>query len=138
MTGKKDYGMKKLFKMQFIFLAALLIQGCATHENFVKKYDSWVGKDINQLIVKTGYPDSTYILPNQHTVYVYTRSRVYSVPSMPMMRYGYGYGGYYGGYGMFGYGSDVVQETCKLYFETDKKGIIVKWGSRGNHCVANE
>jgi len=129
--------MKKLLKTSFIFLVLLLMQGCATHENFVKKYDSWVGKDINQLIVKVGYPDSTYVLPNKNTVYVYARSRVYSVPSMPMMGYGYG-GYYYGGYGMFGYGSDVVHETCKLYLETDKKGIIVKWGSSGNHCVSNE
>ncbi|MCW8820902.1 MAG: hypothetical protein OQK45_01655 [Sulfurovum sp.] len=127
--------MKKLLKITFISLAVLLMQGCATHQNFVNKYNSWVGQDINRLIQKIGYPDSTYILPNKNKVYVYERSRVYSYPSMAM---GYGYGRYYSNYyGMFGYGNDVVHETCKLYLETDKKGIIVKWGSRGNHCVSN-
>ncbi len=53
------------------------------------------------------------------------------------MGYG-GYGGYYGGhgYGMM-YSSEVVQKSCKLFLETNKKGIIVKWGSRGNHCLLN-
>jgi hypothetical protein len=50
-----------------------------------------------------------------------------------MMGYGYG-----GAYGMFGYGgSEIVQESCKLFIETNKKGNILKWGSRGNHCVSN-
>lgn len=127
--------MKKLLKITFISLVILLIQGCATHQNFVNKYNAWVGQNINDLVEKIGYPDSTYILPNKNKVYVYERSRVYSYPSMSM---GYGYGRYYGGYyGMFGYERDVVQETCKMYFETDRKDIIVKWGSRGNHCVTN-
>jgi len=127
--------MKKILTFSLFIMAILLMQGCATHQNFVNKYSSWVGQDINQLVKKIGYPDSTYVLPNKNKVYVYERSRVYSYPSMSM---GYGYGRYYyGNYGMFSYGNDVVQETCKLYLETNKKGIIVKWGSRGNHCVSN-
>jgi len=126
--------MKKIFKSILIISSLLFIHGCATHENFVKKYDTWVGQNISHLIEKIGYPDSTFVLPNKNKVYVYERSRMYSTPS-PMI--GYGYGSYYGGYGMFGYESEVVQETCKLFMETNKKGTIVKWGSRGNHCVSN-
>jgi hypothetical protein len=125
--------MKKILKLTFLATAFLLVQGCATHKKFVKKYDGWVGQNISHLIQKIGYPDSTFTLPNKNKVYVYERSRVYSIPSMPM----YGYGGYYGGYGIFGYGNEVVQENCKLFVETNKKGTIVKWGSRGNHCVSN-
>ncbi|TNF43850.1 MAG: hypothetical protein EP216_03070, partial [Epsilonproteobacteria bacterium] len=100
-----------------------------------QKYNSWVGQDINDLIKQKGYPDSTYTLPNKNTVYVYERSRIYSYPSMS---FGYGrYDGHYGGYGMYSTGSDVVQKTCKLYIETNKKDIIVQWGSRGNSCVSN-
>ena len=127
--------MKKILKITLVAVAMLVVQGCANHTKFVKKYDSWVGQNISHLIAKIGYPDSTFVLPNKNKVYVYERSRVYSLPSMPMM--GYGYGGHYGGFGMFGYGSDIVQETCKLFIETNKKGNIVKWGSRGNHCVSN-
>lgn len=127
--------MKKITKVIFVALTLVLVQGCATHEKFVQKYDTWVGQNIAYLIGQIGYPDSTFVLPNKNKVYVYERSRIYSVPS-PM--FGYGYGGYYN-YGMFGfgYGTDVVQESCKLFMETNKKGIIVKWGSRGNDCISD-
>ncbi|WP_415407846.1 hypothetical protein ACLHDG_04765 [Sulfurovum sp. CS9] len=128
--------MHHLLKIILLVSSILFMQGCATHENFVKRYDSWVGHNINHLMKEIGYPDSTYILPNKNKVYVYARSRIYSVPSMHMM--GYGYGGYYGGYGMYGYGygNDIIQKSCKLFLETNKKGIIIKWGSRGNHCTS--
>ena len=135
--------MKYFLKLSLLGITVLLLQGCATHQNFVNRYNSWVGKDINNLVTQIGYPDSTYVLPNKNKVYVYEKSRVYSYPSMPMMGYGgyYGYYGGYGGYGGYGYGmmysSEVVQKSCKLFLETNKKGIIVKWGSRGNHCVLN-
>ncbi|RRS31418.1 MAG: hypothetical protein P794_03940 [Epsilonproteobacteria bacterium (ex Lamellibrachia satsuma)] len=123
--------MHKLLKITILAIAILLIEGCATHTNFVRKYNSWVGQNISHLIDQIGYPDNTYTLPNKHKVYVYDRSRVYSLPSMPVMGYGY-----YGEYGMFGYGNDVIQEKCKLFIETDKKGTIVNWRARGNHCVS--
>jgi hypothetical protein len=127
-------------KLSIILLGfmLLLLQGCATNEKFVMKYNSWVGQPIDNLVKQVGYPDSTYILANKNKVYVYERSRVYTTPVV-MPVYAYGYGGYYGGYGMIGYpyAADVVQKTCKLFLETNKKGIIVRWGSRGNDCVSN-
>jgi len=125
--------MKNMFKIVLVATSFLLMQGCASHANFVKKYNTWKGQNISHFIEKIGYPDSTFVLPNKNKVYVYERSRTYSMSS-PMIGLGRGY---YGGYGMFGYESEVVQETCKLFIETNKKGTIVKWGSRGNHCVSN-
>ena len=126
--------MNKMLKITFIGVVAVLISGCASHEKFALKYDSWLGKNISQLINQIGYPDRTFSLPNKNKVYVYERSRMYSIPSFPMM----GYGGGYGAYAMFGYGgSELIQETCKLFIEANKKGNILKWASRGNHCVSN-
>ena len=127
--------MKKLLKYSLLAAALFWVQGCATHTKFVKKYDSYVGHNISELMTQIGYPDSTFVLPNNNKVYVYERSRIYSIPNMS---FGYGYGSYYGNYGMFGYGAEeIVQESCKLFLETNKKGLIVKWGSRGNSCVSN-
>ncbi len=123
--------MHTLLKTSLFSVSLLLMQGCATHANFVQKYNSWMGHNISYLISQIGYPDSTYVLPNKNKVYVYERSRIYSIPSMPMFGYGY-----YDGYGMFGYDNEVIQETCKLFIETNKKGTIARWGSRGNHCVS--
>ena len=123
--------MNRLFKLTLLVSAIFLMQGCATHENFVKRYNSWIGHNINHLMQEIGYPDSTYVLANKNKVYVYAKSRVYSLPSTPII--GYGYSGYYG---MYAYENDIMQDTCKLFLETNKKGIIVKWGSRGNRCLS--
>jgi hypothetical protein len=124
--------MKNVMRFIVLSFVVLLIQGCASHENFVQKYNAWVGRHISHFIQEIGYPDSQYDLPNKNRVYVYHKSQIYTAPAMPT--FGYGYGSYYGGYGMVGFRTEVVQETCNLYVETDKEGTIVKWGSRGNSC----
>jgi len=126
--------MPKYIKAVFISLSLLLLSGCASHEKFVQKYNSWIGQDINTFIKRVGYPDTTYKLPNNHTVYVYARSRLVTYPSM-----GFGFGGY--GY-PFGYGvgystADVELKQCKLYLEANKKGKIIRWGARGNNCISD-
>ena len=119
-----------------LIIGLTLFQGCANHSNFAKKQDQWVGKKVTEFIDKVGYPDSTFILPNKHKVYVYEKSTNRSAPSTMIS---YGYGGGYGGLGLFnlGYSTPIQNYTCKLFIETNKKGKIVKWGSRGNHCVSN-
>lgn len=124
--------MRKYITYFLLVIGFIAMQGCATHEKFVQKFDGWVGRDINVLIAQIGYPDSTFTLPNKNTVYVFERSRVQTVPTGPMMGMGYGYYGY----GMMGYGYQTVTTSCKLFLETDKKGIIVKWGHRGS-CASN-
>ncbi|DAB40774.1 MAG TPA: hypothetical protein CFH81_00250 [Sulfurovum sp. UBA12169] len=128
-----QWNLQAFLKLGVLIGIMAMMQGCATHENFVKKHDRWVGQNISHFIEKAGYPDHTFILPNKNKVYVYEHSRIRSVPSMPVMGYGY-YGYRY--YGMFGYNQDIVTDSCKLFLETDAKGTIVKWGSRGNRCVS--
>lgn len=128
---------KALVKPTLLILSFVFIEGCASHANFIKKYDVWIGHSIIDFIDKVGYPDNTFVLPNKHKVYVYEDSHVYSMPSP---RISIGTGGYYGGYYnmyRYEYNSEVLQESCKLFVETNKKGTILKWGSRGNHCVSH-
>lgn len=122
--------MLKLMKMALILAALMIVNGCATHEKFVTKFDGWVGKDINTFIAQIGYPDSTFVLPNKNKVYVYERSRVDHVPVGPMIGYGYY------GYSVVGYNYHTVTSTCKLFIETNTKGRIVKWGHKGK-CLSN-
>jgi hypothetical protein len=123
--------MKKIYLISS-FLFVFLLSGCATHEAFVKKYDKWVGQNISTLISIEGYPNSSYDIQNGHKVYVYNKSSVSYVPAYS--------GGYFGRRGYFGLGmyDETIVRTCTLFFETDKNGVIVKWGSRGNNCVAQE
>jgi len=122
--------MKKFLTVIMIGLTMIMLSGCATHQKFVQKYDGWVGKDITALIKKIGYPDSTFLLPDGNWVYVYERSRVDTVPVGPLMGYGYD------GYRYYGYRYQTVSSTCKLFLETNRKGIIVKWGYRGK-CLSD-
>ncbi len=112
----------------------VILQGCATEAKFAQRYDNWVGKNIAYFVAQQGYPDRTYMLPNNHKVYVYEESRIVNHPTL-----GFGYGGRFdlGGLGIFGaYEPTIEQESCKLFIETNTKGKIVKWGSRGNACVS--
>lgn len=126
--------MHKTFKYLLITSSLLLMEGCATHTNFVKKYDSYVGHNISELIEHHGYPDSTLTLPNKNKVYIYEES---SISTSPRVSIGIGYG-MYSRYGFGGYGAEEIhQESCKLFLETNRKGIIVKWNSKGNSCVSD-
>jgi len=125
--------MKNSFKLISIMLLLVWLSGCASHENFVRTYNGWVGQSIHYFTSQYGYPDTTYTLKNGNQVYVYEKTRIYSSPTFtPAFGY-YGYGGYYGGMTM-AYGNDVNYETCKLFLEVNKKGMIIHWGSRGNSC----
>jgi len=126
--------MKQRYRALLATAALLLLSGCASHSNFIQKYNSWVGKDINTFISQVGYPDRTYKLPNKNTVYIYEESRIQSYPTMT-----FGYGGYYGPYyGGMTYGSDIVQKSCKLFLEVNKRHKIVRWSSRGNNCISSQ
>jgi len=126
--------MKTIINTVLIFAATFFMTGCASSANFVHKYNSWVGKDINVFISKVGYPDRTYKLPNNNTIYVYEETKIESYPRMTI-----GYGGFYGPmYGGMSYGSDISQKTCKLFLEVNRQQKIIKWSSRGNNCVSNE
>ncbi|MBN2768406.1 MAG: hypothetical protein JXQ68_04840 [Campylobacterales bacterium] len=128
--------MKYISSLIMTFFALLALSGCASHENFVKKYNGWIGKDINIFIDKYGYPDSSFEAPNGNTVYVYEEEKIESYPEI-----GFGWGlGNYGnrvGWGMGGYHT-VTQKTCKLFLEVSRNNKIVKWNSRGNSCIASD
>lgn len=125
--------MNTFIKTTLALIALFIINGCASHSNFINKYNSWVGKDISVFISQVGHPDRTYKLPNKNMVYVYEQSRIHSYPTMTM-----GYGGFYGPYyGGMSYGSEIVQKTCKLFLEVNRKSKIIKWSSRGNNCISN-
>jgi hypothetical protein len=124
--------MKRLRLFASALFAAVMTVGCATHDNFVKTYDSWVGQDIRTYIAQAGYPDRTYTLPDGHVVYVYEKRDIVSDPVITPA-FGFGHYGAYGGFGMTYY-DNVDLQTCKLFLETNEKHIIVRWGYRGNDC----
>ena len=43
--------MKTMTKLAIFAVAIFFLNACASHENFVQKYNSWIGKDINTFII---------------------------------------------------------------------------------------
>lgn len=133
--------MNKIYQAITFFTAFALFQGCgATHAKFVEKNNSWVGKNVGQLIEQMGYPDSNYILPNKNRVYVYKKMRTYSSVSTPTVvafdRNLPSTTSYRENSLIVAYNYEISEEVCKTFFEADTKGIIVKWRARGNRCVS--
>lgn len=128
--------MKYIPSLIITLFTLIVFNGCASHENFIKKYNGWVGQDINLFINKYGYPDSSFEAPNGNTVYVYEDEKIESSPDIG---FGWGFGNYgnHFGWGIGGY-QTVTQKSCKLFLEVAKNNKIVKWNSRGNSCIAND
>jgi hypothetical protein len=128
-------GIEMMIKPKLLILTILLtFSGCATHQKFVERHNSWVGKEIKHFITHHGYPDRAIDLPNKNKVYIYEKRRVSTVPIS--IGFGY-YGGPFYPYGGYGMHHELHESICKLYIETNRKGKIVKWNSKGNDCRSN-
>ncbi|MCB4747726.1 MAG: hypothetical protein LGB54_03925 [Sulfurovum sp.] len=127
--------MLKILQIGTITITLLLLDGCAatSYENFAKTYNSWVGQKIHTFTDQVGYPDNTYKLANGNKVYVYKKTRIYASPTLTPV-FGYNSWGHHNNIGI-GYGTGIsYKTTCKLFLEVNKKGIIVRWRSKGNNC----
>jgi hypothetical protein len=114
--------MKKPIYLYSIFMIFLILVctplTAQSQEYYTTKIKTWLGHHIDQLVDKWGYPQESFKAPNGNTVYVYhreTEATIYyhtdhfSIP-LPARRY------------------------CTTYFETDRRGIIVKGRGEGNAC----
>ncbi|GEM_PF-1537090 len=115
--------------------------GCASHQNFINQQNAWNGQNISSYIDSTGYPESSYDLPNGNKVYVYIKRDNYGYYTDFSMGFDgtigrRGYIGFPIGFGSNYNRGEVI--TCQLFIETDKSGKIIKWSSRGNSCIARD
>jgi hypothetical protein len=137
---------KFLVVILFMFLG-----GCATTANYEKALDTWVGKDLDSLVVAWGPPAGTFQLSDGSTLVEYVEERnaqvggySYTVPETT-----YQTGSVYTNNGVSGVytgtSTSYVQHTtprtnvhllCKTRFKVDAEGIIRDWSWSGNNCVA--
>jgi hypothetical protein len=77
--------------------------------------NTWVGHDVEELIMSWGPPNSTYRLESGVTIYTWVADG--GVVAMPL------------------YGSAVaVTRYCKTLFTADARDIIRTWRYEGNAC----
>lgn len=99
-----------------IAILILTLLGCNSTKGYDNLLNTWVGKDVDELITAWGYPKDSFKAPNRNTVYVFSRSRVYTMPQNT--------------------GGQTLYFNCTTYFEVDEDGLIVGGRWEGNSCRA--
>jgi len=122
------------YKFTLIILLSLLTNACATTANYEKILESWVGSNVNDLVNSWGYPTSTFKAPNGNTVYSYSSSGSYTMPTNSTTTYN--------AYGNTLYGNttttggQTLNFSCQTYFEVNDGNVITTWKWKGNNCTA--
>lgn len=135
---------------------AVLLSGCATTANYEKILNSWVGANVDNLVMRWGPPTSSYPLSNGGQVLEYSRQRNVQIGGyttmVPQTTYNSGSANVYGTggstYGTYsGTSTTYVQRTtpvqniamqCVTRFTVNAQGAIFNWVWQGNDCKAME
>src|SRR5690554_4530278 len=121
-----------MYRIIVVILSALLLSACATTANYEKVLSSWVGHDVNELVGSWGYPANSFKAPNGNTVYAYSSSGSYTMPTNTTSNYNV--------YGNSVYGSSTTTRGqtlnfwCQTFFEVNENNIITTWSWKGNNC----
>ena len=139
-----------------VIALSLALSACATTANYEKALNSWVGADVDSLVMRWGPPASSYALSNGGKVIEYVRQSNVQVggytTSVPQTTYNSGSANIYGtggsAYGTYtGTSTTYVQRTtpvqnirmtCITRFTVDANGKITNWAWQGNACRARE
>ena len=105
-------------------LLALSAFACATTGNYNKKVASWMGNDVNALMVSWGPPSNEYVMPDMRKMYTWLWVGGTQV-----------FANYNQYLNMVTAGS--VTYWCKTTFTVDSAGRVVNYRWEGNACRSN-
>jgi len=63
--------MKKLVLVIAYVISIMTTYSCATTTNYETKLDTWLGRDVNELITSWGPPSNEYTMPNGDKMYTW-------------------------------------------------------------------
>lgn len=123
-------------KALLVAVLAILLPGCATTSKYEAKLNSWVGSPAQSLVNSWGYPASQMTAPDGNTVYVYSRSGSFVMPTTTTTN------AQVSAYGNSAYGTattttsggGVITMACTTYFEIGQDQRVVSWRWQGNSC----
>lgn len=117
----------KIFSYTYfiVFIAIHFACSGATTENYSKICKTWLGSDINRLIMSWGTPSNEYTMPNGNKIYTWLWVGG-SIVTVNYSRY------------LDMISADKVTYYCKTEFTADKTGTIIWWHWQGNRCVAED
>lgn len=103
------------------FLAGitLVITGCATEDKFRDHLQTWMGHDVNDVIMAYGPPSSTYDMPNGNKMYTWLQG-----------------GRSVAGYNPYSHMAWAATIYCKITMTADPHGTLLQYQYEGNQCVS--
>lgn len=121
-----------MYRLSVSSILILFLSACATTANYEKLLSSWVGHDVNSLVSAWGYPANSFRSPNGNTVYAYSSSGSYTMPTNTTSNYNV-YGNSVSGSSTTT-GGQTLNFWCQTFFEVNEHNIIVNWSWKGNNC----
>ena len=130
------------------------LAGCATTAGYEKILNSWVGSNVDNLVMRWGPPGNSYPLSNGGRVLEYSNQRNIQLggytATVPQTSYisgkinvygssGLAYGNYSGTTTTYIQQATPVQNIsmqCATRFTINAQGTITNWGWQGNDCKA--
>lgn len=140
--------------LKAIVLLLFVLSSCATTANYEKILQSWVGFNVDNLVMKWGPPANSFPLSDGGRVLEYSNQRNIQVggytTTVPQTTYNSGTANVYGtggsAYGSYsGTSTTYVQKTtpvqnvalqCITRFTVNAQGTITNWTWQGNDCKA--
>lgn len=145
----------KAFRLAGALLSVLAATGCATHAKFLEKMDGFVGQPESVIVGTYGPPQGSYVMNDGSKVLQYTRGRTVMLPgattyqpvttnTMGNMTINQGMRSAYGTYNQTSTSyvpqqapATPLQLWCTVNFTIGQDGIVQRWASSGNRCVAD-
>ncbi len=142
--------------LKTVVVLSAVLSGCATTANYEKILNSWVGSNVDNLVMRWGPPANSYPLSNGGRVLEYNSRRNIQIggytTTVPQTTYNSGTVNVYGtggsAYGTYsGASTTYVQQTtpaqniamqCITRFTVNAQGTITNWAWQGNDCKARE
>lgn len=127
-----------------LILAFAGFSGCATTERYNATLKTWVGRDVDSLIQKWGYPEQEKNSPNGNRVLIYVSEKTVTLPDYenpyePDSVSTYEYNRHTSSVEQKTYNKrnqppQTLYYSCTTFFEI-KNNLIVRTSSKGNNCV---
>jgi len=114
-----------MFRFSICIIAVLLLNGCTTTQQAMRRANnSFVGKNLDEFVLKHGIPHSKYQLNNGDYVYLWNSGVIsYNMPATTTIS-GTDFGGYYSGSGTT-IGGGTLNVFCEVQIHTTAEGEIL-------------
>lgn len=140
-------------RVAVLLAAAVMLSGCLSGSRggavdkakLEEGLNRFLGKDIEEVVSRVGYPHQEITAPNGNKVFVYSESRSYTAPTTSVSSQVPVGGSVTSTSGKVHvpqkydtvtstYAGQTSTSSCLLFFEVDKDNTVIRWSYQGSLC----